>query len=76
MQYNVPVQLLQKINGIENPDVLLPGSELKVLRGPFEAEVDLQAQQLTVFLDRALCRTVSHHRGQGSPADCRRVPGP
>ena len=48
--YNVPVQLLQKINGIENPDVLLPGSELKVLRGPFEAEVDLQGQQLTVFL--------------------------
>ncbi len=50
-QYNVPVQLLQKINGIDNPDVLLPGSELKVLRGPFEAEVDLKGQELTVFLD-------------------------
>ncbi len=50
-QYNVPWQLLQKINGIENPDVLLPGSELKVLRGPFEAEVDLGTRELTVFLD-------------------------
>ena len=50
-QYHVPTELLQKINGIENPDVLLPGSELKVVRGPFEAEVDLKAQELTVFLD-------------------------
>ena len=47
-----PTQLLQKINGIENPNVLLPGSELKVLHGPFRADVDLQAQELTVFLDQ------------------------
>ncbi len=48
--YHVPWQLLQKINGIENPRVLLPGSELKVVSGPFRAEVDLQARELTVFL--------------------------
>ena len=51
-QYNVPLQLLQKINGIENPNVLLPGSELKVLHGPFRGDVDLQAQELTVFLNQ------------------------
>jgi lipoprotein-anchoring transpeptidase ErfK/SrfK len=51
-QYNVPYQLLQKINGIENPNVLLPGSELKVVSGPFRADVDLESQELTVFLDR------------------------
>lgn len=46
----VPWQLLQKINGIKNPKILLPGSELKVVRGPFRAEVDLRNQELTVFL--------------------------
>ena len=51
-QYDVPPQLLQKINGIENPNVLLPGSELKVLHGPFRGDVDLQAQELTVFLNQ------------------------
>ena len=50
-QYNVPPQLLQKINAIQNPNVLLPGSELKIVPGPFRAEVDLAAQELTLFLD-------------------------
>jgi lipoprotein-anchoring transpeptidase ErfK/SrfK len=47
---DVPWQLLQKINGIERPKILLPGTELKVVRGPFRAEVDLANQELTVFL--------------------------
>lgn len=51
-RYDVPYQLLQKINAIEDPKVLLPGSELKVVSGPFRAEVDLEGQELTVFLDR------------------------
>ncbi|MFW6172057.1 MAG: L,D-transpeptidase family protein [Planctomycetota bacterium] len=51
-QYDVPYQLLQKINAIEDPKVLLPGSQLKVVSGPFRAEVDLGQQELTVFLDR------------------------
>jgi LysM repeat protein len=50
-QYNVPAQLLQKINGIESPNVLLPGSELKVVPGPFHADVDLVGQELTLFVD-------------------------
>lgn len=49
-KYNVPYFLLQKINGIENPEILLPNSELKVVRGPFRAQVDLAAQELTLFL--------------------------
>lgn len=49
-QYHVPYQLLQKINGIEDPKVLLPGSELKVVPGPFRADVDLNNQELTLFL--------------------------
>ena len=40
-EYNVPWQLLAKINGIPAPDQLRPGQELKVVRGPFSAVVDL-----------------------------------
>jgi LysM repeat protein len=50
-QYNVPMELLRKINGIETPNVLVPGTELKVVTGPFRAEVNLQAQELTLFLN-------------------------
>lgn len=48
-RYGVPWQLLQNINGIENPDVLVPGQELKVVQGPFHADVDLRRGELTVF---------------------------
>lgn len=51
-QYRVPWQLLQNINGVQNPDVLLPGTELKVVRGPFRAEIDLDGAELVLFLDQ------------------------
>lgn len=50
-QYRVPMELLQKINGIENPEVLVPGTQLKVVTGPFRADVDLPSQELTLFLN-------------------------
>lgn len=50
-RYNVPAELLQKINGIDDPNVLVPGTELKVVTGPFRADVDLHAQQLTLFVN-------------------------
>ncbi len=49
-QYHVPWQLLANINGIENPDVLLPGQRLKVIEGPFAARVDLNSRQIVLFL--------------------------
>lgn len=51
-QYQVPWQLLMNINGLDNPRVLLPGTEIKVIRGPFRAEVDLSQQEMTLFLGR------------------------
>ncbi len=50
-QYQVPWQLLAKINGILPPYTVQPGEELKVVRGPFHAEVDLTRMQLTLFVD-------------------------
>jgi len=50
-KYNVPSQLLAKINGIDDPDRLNPGDELKVVRGPFSALVDLDKRQLTLIVE-------------------------
>ena len=51
--YNVPGELLAKINGISDPRALQPGRELKVVRGPFEARINLQRRELTLFFNRA-----------------------
>ena len=50
-EYDVPWQLLAKINGISDPQALTAGEELKVVKGPFEAEVDLSKYRLTLFVD-------------------------
>jgi hypothetical protein len=52
-QCQVPWLLLKNINSIEDPEILLPGTRLKVLRGPFRAEVKVQSGsqgELTLFL--------------------------
>lgn len=49
-KYEVPWQLLANINGIEDPVVVLPGTELKVVRGPFRAEIDLKKTEMTLLL--------------------------
>lgn len=49
-RYELPWQLLANINSIEDPITVLPGTELKVVRGPFRAEVNLQRNELTIFL--------------------------
>jgi len=49
-RFDIPWQLLANINGIQDPVAVLPGTELKVVRGPFRAEVDLQRSELTIFL--------------------------
>ena len=48
-QFRVPMRLLQNINGIQEPGSLVPGSELKVVKGPFRAHVDLSDMEVTLF---------------------------
>ena len=50
-EYQVPWQLLAKINGIDNPNNLMPGQELKVVRGPFTAQLNANQQWLALFVD-------------------------
>ena len=51
-QYGVPWQLLANINGIENPEFLVPGTKVKIVRGPFYADVSLERNELTLFVNK------------------------
>jgi len=44
----VPWQLLAKINGVEDPAKLVPGEQLKVVRGPFDAVVSISRGRLSL----------------------------
>jgi LysM repeat protein len=46
----VPAELLQNINGVNDPRVLLPNTTLKLVPGPMRAEVNLATSELTLYL--------------------------
>jgi len=48
--HRIPVPLLLNINGIASAATVTPGAEIKVLRGPFRAQVRLQENELTLFV--------------------------
>jgi len=50
-RHNIPAQLLANINGLDVDSPLQPGSELKVLRGPFHATVQLGAGEMVLTVD-------------------------
>jgi LysM repeat protein len=50
-KYEVPWQLLAKINGIPAANLVQPGQQLKVVHGPFSAVVELDESQMTLLLD-------------------------
>lgn len=49
-QYDVPPELLGKINGVDPRQPLRPGEKLKVVRGPFDAVLDLQRKEISLQL--------------------------
>jgi LysM repeat protein len=51
-QYNVSWMLLQSINHrqVSDPMVLVPGTDLKIVPGPFRADVNLAASEVTLFV--------------------------
>ncbi len=49
-KYDVPSEILAAINALPSIDAPLHGRELKVLPGPFRAELDLSRGELTMFL--------------------------
>jgi LysM repeat protein len=51
-QFQVPVTLLLNINRLSSPDAARPGTSIKVVRGPFRAEIDVQDGKLVLFLGK------------------------
>ena len=49
--YQVPWQLLAKINGVASATAIQPGQQLKVLRGPFMGIANLSTSELTLLLN-------------------------
>lgn len=49
-QYNMTPELLNAINGLGDAKALVPGTELKVVNGPFHASISLSKQELTLYL--------------------------
>jgi lipoprotein-anchoring transpeptidase ErfK/SrfK len=66
-RYKLPPRLLQNINGLQDPSLVLPGTELKVLRGPFRAEVDTARGELTLFLGGLYAGRFSIQTGNDPP---------
>jgi hypothetical protein len=46
--HRVPWQLLAKINGIDDPQRLVPGEAIKLVRGPFDAVVSVSRRRLSL----------------------------
>jgi lipoprotein-anchoring transpeptidase ErfK/SrfK len=49
-RFEIPTELLARINAVEVTSSLTPGTKLKVFQGPFRAEVDMKKNEMTVFL--------------------------
>ena len=49
-RYDIPQEILARINAIDTKTQLPSGAPLKVVPGPFRAEVDMTRNELTVFL--------------------------
>jgi hypothetical protein len=66
----LPVQLLQNINSqtVKDPSVLLPGTELKVIPGPFRAELGLTDGELTLFVGPLYAGRFAFTVGEEKPA--------
>jgi hypothetical protein len=47
----VPAMLLAKINGISESQVLPPGRSLKLVRGPFSAQISTDRSEMTLMLN-------------------------
>ncbi|MFN7627634.1 MAG: L,D-transpeptidase family protein [Pirellula sp.] len=50
-RYKVPKDILARINGLDPESEPAAGAKLKIVQGPFRAEIDLTRNELTLFAD-------------------------
>ncbi len=49
-QYAITPEFIARVNGLDNPAVLTPGQQLKVVTGPFRAELSRSRREITLFV--------------------------
>ena len=77
-QHQVPWQFIAKINGMTAPYHVNPGEQLKVVRGPFNAEIHLDRYELTLWLPVGNDSSQSLYAGTfpiGLGGDCPKLQG-
>ena len=67
--YGVPLELLAKINGIAAPFALSTGESLKVIRGPFRADVSISNKELTLYAGAYYAGRFSVELGRDLPPE-------
>lgn len=55
--YNVPYEILMKINGMEKPESLQAGAMIKVVNGPFHARVYRSTFTMDIFLQNTYVKS-------------------
>lgn len=68
-QYKIPWQLLQNINQVRDPQVLVNGTVLKVVPGPFRAEIDLSRNLTTIYLNELYAGRFACTVGDEAPSE-------
>ncbi|MDA0658862.1 MAG: LysM peptidoglycan-binding domain-containing protein [Planctomycetota bacterium] len=63
-QFQVPSQFLARVNGIEPPFQLVDGESIKVVQGPFRAEIDIRRREMTLFVGSYYAGRVPIELGQ------------
>jgi lipoprotein-anchoring transpeptidase ErfK/SrfK len=68
-EHKVDVQLLLNVNStvISDPVVLVPGTEIKIIPGPFRAEISLAAGELTLYLGQLYAGRFTFGAGEDRP---------
>jgi LysM repeat protein len=64
-QHKVPYEILMRINGIERPELLQAGRQIKVIHGPFHAVVNRSTYTLDLYLQNMYVKT--YRVGLGRP---------
>ncbi len=67
--YQVPLNFLARVNGIDPPYEIFPGESIKVIRGPFRAEINRRLGQITLFLGRYYAGRFQARVGAELPAE-------
>jgi hypothetical protein len=68
-QWQVPAAFLSRVNGIPPQAPLQAGQQLKVVSGPFRAELSLSRRELTLYLGRYYAGRFNVGIGRGLPAN-------